>query len=391
MSTSLAVSFAVASFLISWTSAAAQVQRHVSTSGVVLSRQWRVDLRPIVVENPLGLVVGRGKETQGKPYTSIVFTDNETIAVTFVVRAEEARLTSRDGPTTNSSLRLRAIFLGAGDGKVKAKMDWPTQARYAAIIAGQDGTFVTQRGRVLTRYSAEMKELSDLKLPTTESVDWQAHSSPTGRSLLFVPSGLTTSMVPWLWVDGTSLQIVRSWEDLHSGWLSITDSEIAMTKCVWVHECEPGIEVRGLATDWNTVLTLGPKVKPRPVFLDHDTLFLLANPTSLIRINGQVIFSERNSHGGCWWAEAVLSKAGGRFVVPSCKLAGAVRALDLQGTEVFDEILLYDVPYQSSPLALYLPKPWDKDLTTLALSPDGLRLAILNNEVVEMIQLPPVQ
>jgi hypothetical protein len=392
LSTLLAVSFVIASFLISSTTTVAQFGADSLTQRAVLTLRWRNDLRSVVATTPLGLVVGRGKETEGQPHTSIMFIDNNTLVITFVVRASEPKLSARsDEPASNSPLYLRAIFIGAVDGKVKATIDWPTESRYAAIIAGREGTLITERDRILTLYSADAKEIRNLRLPATDSIGWEAHSSLSARNILFVPRLVTGSPVPWIWVDGTSLQVKQSWEDTHSGWINISDTEIAMTKCVWVYTCEPSVEVRSPGTDWKIISTLDRKNKPRPKFVDEEALFLLGNPTELIRASGEMIFSAKKSYEGCWWGEAVTSQNGARFLVPSCRLSNTAPGLDIAGVENLKKILLYDAPFNGTPAPLDLPDLPIKGLAALALSPDGLQLAILNNEVVELIQLPSIQ
>ena len=195
--------------------------------------------------------------------TSLWFLDNNTIVVTYVTRGEKSSpsLSSRDGLSTSLSLRLRAIFLDAASGKVAMTTAWPTESRDAKIVATHDGNFVTQRGTDLTLYSPDLKELKKLKLPPGEEY-WSVSPSPTGRSILFVASNLwTTSPVPWVWVDTDSLRVVCSWKEVRSGWVGISDDKLAMTACVWIRNCQPNVEIRGLTTEW--------KPHPRPPETAH--------------------------------------------------------------------------------------------------------------------------
>jgi hypothetical protein len=360
------------------------VERHPE----IVSPAWRIDLRSNITGIALGLVPGR-REFEGKPHTSLLFTDNDTIAITFVIRHDNPQVSRRATPDEDSPLRLRAIFLDATNGKIRNTLTSPTDSRYSSIVVSRDGKFVTERGTLLTLYSPAMQELKKLELPPTNEIGWLAHPSGTGRTVLFVPSALRTSSVPWIWVDVDSLRIIREWQEVRSGWVAIADDKIAMTACVWVYTCEPKIEVRSLAADWAVIATGGAKNKPRLTFADDDTLFLLGNPRKLVRTNGDVVLEDR-SFEMCWWGEGVSSALAVRLAVPSCKRTGAVPALDMQGSDVFKRILLYDAPFHSLSYTLEIKGPDIKDLTKLAISPDGLKLAILNDDSVEVVQLPPL-
>jgi len=77
-----------------------------------------------------------------------------------------------------------------------------------------------------------------------------------------------------------------------------------------------------------------------------------------------------------------------RFVVPSCKLKGRVQALDLGGYDELSKILVYDPPFHGLSRVLDVKGAKIKDLTLLALSPDGYKLAVLNDESIYLFDLP---
>jgi hypothetical protein len=58
---------------------------------------------------------------------------------------------------------------------------------------------------------------------------------------------------------------------------------------------------------------------------------------------------------------------------------------------VLKKILLYDGSSHGRSYTLDVKGPLIKDLTLFAVSPDGLRLAILNDDYVEVLRLPPLQ
>lgn len=358
---------------------------------------WSANLSTAIGNSPVGVVGGGlGHEYVYEPKRSVWFTDDHTVVATFVTseRRDNPKLPLREPLDENLLLRLRPVFLDAESGKIRSTPDWPAGSRDASIVATHDGKFVTQTGGGLTLYSPELKELKKLRLPPTPTDLSQccAHSSPTGKSILFIASNLrTTSAVPWIWVDTDSLDVVRSWEEVQSGAVGISDGVIAMTTCVWFYKCDPAVEIRGLNTTWTTVASASRQDKPQPQFVTGEFLYLLGNSTRLVRTDGTVIFNEDTHIGGCWSGGAVPSAGGQRFVVPSCKLKGRVEMLDLGGYIVLDKFLVYDSPFVGVSHVLNVKGPKFRDTMLFAISPNGSKLAVLNGESLYVFQLPPLK
>jgi hypothetical protein len=384
---SLVALFLFVHSLISATGAAAAPQRASITA------KWREDLRAAVGSVPLGLVVGHGHETKLQPKTSLWFLDNNTIVATFVTREDKTTLSRRDSLDENLPLRLRAVFLDVGTGSITATSAWPTESRFAGIVATNNGKFVTQRGTALTLYSRDAQELEKLRLPPVQEdlSGWFAHPSPTGRSILFATSDLTTtSATPWIWVDTNSLQIVRSWKETQSGWVGISDNTIAMTACIiWNYHCDPKVEVRGLAAaEWKTIAPIENHDHPYPQFVNEEILVLPGKHTEVLGTDGKTVFASEKSTGGCELWISATSSGGKRFVIPSCHVEGQVLALDIEGRDVLKQLLVYDASSNWKPYALDVRGPKIKGRMQVALSPDGSLLAILNDGWVHLFQLP---
>ena len=175
----------------------------VDASRGAITADWSADLRAPVGSAPLGLVVGGGRETALQPRTSLWFVNRNTVVATFVTREEKPALSSHDSSDTNLPLRLRAIFLDAGTGKVMSTQAWPSESRFAGIVATNDGNFITQRGVVLTLVLPDAKEVRRLNLPPIpKGCGWVGHPSPRGRNILFATPNLTKlSATPWIWVN----------------------------------------------------------------------------------------------------------------------------------------------------------------------------------------------
>lgn len=261
-----------------------------------VSPTWSADLHAAVGSLPLALVVGRGRETTLQPKTSLLFLGNNTIVATFVTQEGKPTLSGRDNSDPNQPLRLRGIFLEADTAKIISTEVWPSSSRFAGVVAGNDQGFVTQRGTELTLYSPSAKELKNLSLPALpeELWGWHAHPSLTGRSILFATSDLTPTTSPreWIWLDTTSLRITRSWEELQSGWIGISDAAMAMTACtIWFYHCEPSVEIRGITTEWKTIAPLEKRSQQFPQFVNKDVLFVSGEPWKLLQTDGKTVGS----------------------------------------------------------------------------------------------------
>jgi hypothetical protein len=259
---------------------------------------------------------------------------------------------------------------------------------YAAIVATNQGSVVTQTGNDLTLYGPDLKLLKRLKLPPLSEYDWAAHPSFTGKNILFVSSELSGNS--WIWVETDTLDVVRSWNEERSGNVAISDNELVMVKCQWAYSCEPQLEVRSVsAKTWKTIGTA--QARSFPQFVSHGSLFLAGDPSKLVRTDGQVVFAEGGPPKGCWWGRVFSSAGGERFIVPVCRTAGKNTTFDIGGQEVLEKLVIYDASLNWRPYELSIGGRKIKGLTELALSPDGRRVALMNGETVELLNLPPLQ
>ena len=382
LSTYSAVLFAIACFLTSGSASAPLSGTSNAPERGNLEPKWRVDLTSIVGSASLGKVFGRTREYQGLPQASLWFTSNETLVATFVTREGQPELASRDGLEASLPLRLRPVFLNANTGKVLTTLDLPTDSRNAGVIAVHDGRFVTQRGNELTLYTPDLKPLKQLKLPLVES-GWIAYPSPSGKNVLLLPSGHKAGS--WLWLDTDSLQILHSWEDNQNGDVAMADDKIAMITCTWSHNCDPRLEIRTANEVWKPI-SPGSR-QSHPQFVSDDMLFLSGHPAKLIRADGGVVFVE-DRFSGCGSGAVFPSANALRFVVPSCKLKGNASASDMGGYQLLQRIYIYDAPFQELAFVLDVGGAKSKGLMRFAVSPDGSKLAILNDESIEVLQLP---
>jgi len=375
------------------------VPTSAKASTQILSPEWTVKLAPYLNAELLGRVVGHGHETHAKPRTSLWFLDDDTVSTTFVTanpEKVEPKLSSRSVSNSNLPLRLRGIFLDTKSGKIRDTQIWPTESRFAGIVAAYDGNFVTQKGNEVTLFSSTFKEMQRLELPVVDDGEWESHTSPTGRSILFIATNLKTRLpVRWIWIRSDDLSILRSWEEIQSGWVEISDKLIAMTSCVWFYDCLPNIQVKGLATDWRTVAPSDRHHARETKFVNDDLIFFedaISDNVRLVHANtGKVVFTQ-NVLGFATKHEVMgpaYSSAGGqRFIVPIFEIKGPVNALDIGGRSVLKRIFLFDAPFHGLSYVINLKPTVSGGEMQFALSPDGLDVAILDGESLQLFKLP---
>jgi hypothetical protein len=368
--------------------------------GRIVTPAWRVDLRPAIGGVPLPFLYSGRYELKGPLVTSLWFTDDDTIVATFVLRGSSEgspKLSTRNGREAALPLRLHGVFLDATTGKIKANADWPSGSRWSKIVAAHDGEFVIQRGNELTLLSSDLSTLHDAKLPPRNEVDWGALPSPTGMNILF--SSLGPDSVSRLWFETDTLQMVHSWEMPLGESTAIADGKVALITCVVNPHCESNVLVRGLSTGWTRIASGHGAQYPQ--FVNEEMLFLPINPLShdpirLVRTDGRVIFSQDQpptTEGWDWCnyvlACAIVSAHENRLIVAGFRPKGGSVALDIGGYSVLNKILVYDVSFDGRPRIFDVGGPKIKDPDHWALSPDGSKLAVLEGESVEVLQLPP--
>lgn len=384
-------------------------RQNVISQHSTVDPEWRIGIQGAIGNHPVGVIWGRARESEGKPTTSLWFISNNVIIATFVTQATEKqpKLSRRNSQDNTSLLRLRAVLLDAITGKIVSTTDWPTESRHSLIVAAHEGTFVTQRGNELTLYDSNLQNLRTTKLPPLDSGDWYAHTSPTGKSVLFYSQELRKGRLVWL--ETEALKILGSWDYGLGGFLTVSDEKLATVSCFFgaqltkedgvyvplrssADRCESKLMMRGISTGWETVAPDEPQVYLQ--FINDDTLFMSGTlERRLIRTDGTVLFEEKNEPRlgwgfGCWGARGVPSADGRRLVIPSCEIKGASLGLDEGGHEALKRIAVYDVKPQVSSYILDVRGPKIKDEMYFAVSPDGSRIAVLNNGFVEVFSLP---
>jgi hypothetical protein len=331
---------------------------------------WGLDLRP----NPL------------------CFTDNKALIATFITREDVTTLARRDQPGEPLSLRLHGIFLDAGAGKVQASKEWSITRPRGGVVAAGDGRFIVLAPGLVALYSPSLELVKDFKLSSEQQSHlWDFHVSPTGKSMLVEYHYPEAS---FQWIDAGSLQPQPAWRDLLTH-VSIFDN--------------------GLAFERNPDITSGVihkvVIRPRdgperavcrvligevnsscgdPEFLSNDVLALLMpHGFSLVPSTGGDAFLKATFPDDEWLGRPLHPSADGkRFAVTVWAHKGGNAFLDIDSHSVLKRILVYDIPSRQPLYSFDAKSQKVKNVSGIALSPDGSLMAILTEGVVEVYRLP---
>jgi hypothetical protein len=229
--------------------------------------------------------------------------------------------------------------------------------------------------------------------------EWGGFPSLSGKHLLFGFSEGGSTF--WRWVETDSLRVVRSWEMHAGGAIGVGDDQIATLMCDLSPKCEPQVMVRGISTGWTPIASAGLGAL-QIQFVSENALLISFNPLSgsavkLMQTDGQVIFNlgQPPTKEGWGWCNSlsaasecgIVSADGKRFGIPGFRTEGGSASFDLGGHSVLKKLLFYELSSQHASI-FDVGGPKITGEVQCAMSPDGLKLAILNDEKIEVFPLP---
>ena len=371
--------------------------------GAVVAPVYRIDLRSVVSE-PYMIESWSGAEGRsGTPIRSLDFLDDARLAVTVVKQATGMPgLATRDEPNTNSAFRLNVVLIGASSGRILDTPDWPSNSRYAGIIAVSDNGFVTERGEELTLYSLDLSPVKRLSLPPLPAGKfteyWSPHPSWSGKRVLLY-AGPVWTKIHWLWVDAENLRLLESWEDVLTSPVTVSDHAFAMkTGGQTFGGTQTTIAIGEPGGNWKSVPSTEGAIYPQ--FVGPDLLYFsrflganasLQNGIFLMRTDSGEVHQLGPPKKGWGLARAITCRTGRRFVIPLVEVKGSYRAFDIGGYDVLRGFLVFDPPFRAPSFTLLVKDSRIKNPEMPALSPDGRHLAIFAypDPIVEVYELPP--
>jgi hypothetical protein len=286
------------------------------------------------------------------------------------------------------------------------------------------GKFIVLTPDRLILYSADLQALRQLDVSLSRLApldEWTAFLSP-GRAALLLEYYPEKPDLKWvdhwpateagslaqsewlkeqcqsghLWIDTENLAVLRKWEwqGKSDQWTeSISDEHMATSLPLrisrpggpWQAVVCPGFLRRGCGS-------------PAQFVSNSSMLVGLYRPErkALVTTDGEVLFmrvllpNQIYGRGGCCDQYPARPSADGRrFAIPISDIKGYVPALDIGGKAVLNRIEVYDLPSRQWIQPVNAKQRRIKNISGLALSPDGTLLGLITSDgVLEVYRLP---
>jgi hypothetical protein len=353
---------------------------------------WTLDLRTVGFTGFAPKQEAWGLNLRPNP---ICFSDADVLVATFITRETLTTLARRDQPGEPLPLRLHAVFLDAGTGKVQASKEWPITRPRGGVVAAGDGRFAVLAPALVALYSPSLELVKDFKLSSEQQSHlWDFHVSSSGKTIL-VEYHYPEATYQWLNSDSLLPQDALWSESLPV--LSISDDkEIASfrdtyVKAKGINVFEALIQPRNAAERTVCRAFAGQAERcGEPEFVSNDVLaILMPHEFNLVSKTGGDAFLKSSFRDDEWLGRPLHPSIDGkRFAVTVWAHKGGSALLDISYHRVLKRIVVYDIPSRHPIYAFEATKRQSKDVSGVAVSPDGSLLAILTDGVLEVYQLP---
>jgi hypothetical protein len=311
----------------------------------------------------------------------ITFLDKERLIVHEVV-LDASRLSSRQS-SDSSQFRLRVSVLDAGSGKSTASAELGTRVHESSIQITSGGALV-RSGETLRLFSRDFVQEKELILPRSED-KYTVTVSASGKNILINRHDEHSSHLEVL--DGGTLQVRQEWIETPPLRRLYSSSDDSIAAADFNQEHILFSEFGGgrwrVIGDSTKLACIGV-----PTFVTDSTLVNACKDFSYISSDGSLIFQDSFSKG-----EALVRK----IAVSQDRKAVAVSLDRTKGSDFWDTgkgiklvatyVLVYDLSLKKRSFTVEVNPPPKSDYD-FALSPDGSRLAILNDRRVTMCSVP---
>ncbi len=353
---------------------------------------WKFDLRSV------GFTGFAPKQEQwglNLRLNPVCFISNDTLIATFITQEDVTTLARRDQPGELLPLRLHGIFLDASTGQVRNTKEWSITRPRGGIIAASEGQFAVLTPGIIALYSPKFDELKKLRLSSEQQSHlWDLYPSPSGKSLLadyHYPEAL------YQWIDVKSLQAQPTWKDgrlplavsISDGELAFLRSQFLKSESVYVNQVIVKSRNGPERAVCRVIAGQGDSCGI-PQFLSNEMLALsMPHGLSVLPKTGGDALLKTTLRDDEWLGRSLYpSSDGRRFAVTVWSHKGGSALLDIDYHSVLKRIEIYDVPNPHPVYALDAKQQRIKDVSGVALSPDGSLMAILTDGVVELYRVP---
>jgi hypothetical protein len=325
------------------------------------------------------------------------FTSVNQLALSWLT-FDDPSVAQNTGPLTARPAHLHVLVLDALTGRKLGLQEWSTPSTAVRFLGVRDGKFLTCTGNVLRLFSPSFEVIREETLPSDRacfnpflSEGWGL--TPSRRYLLL--SSFSAQSYRNSLFDLDTFVAVANWtekrrtNDISDHWLVACcgqQGEVCirgMDQSTW----QP-FQSDGLDKQMNDF-----KLKS-PLFVNDRTLVIEAgNEMAVVEVDGKVLFHARLPKKRSF-GRPVRSSGGERFAIIENRLRGLTNeTLDMYAFPSNDRIVVYSIPDRR---AIYAVKvkgaspwaPWEIHRNQVALSPDGVLLAVASDSVLRVYRLP---
>jgi hypothetical protein len=307
----------------------------------------------------------------------VSFLDNNRLFTYHVVST--VSLADRHSLKASGSYRLDLLMFDVGSGHVSDQKSWPTRRNFSFARSTAAGLLV-RRGDNLISYNQRFEQLGQI----TIQADPEAYStivvSPSGKTVMLNRLLNHASEIEIL--DPRTLHQQRFIRTLASNAYSLSDLALAVpdtsSQRILVH----GFESHAL-TEVEARFKRGCVAEP--IFATDVTIVNALCDVSVVTLSGQVLLQDSPKQETIG-PEIAVSRSGDAIAVPLTRgKGGGFWDTDVRMTAI--SIAVYSIPHRKRVLTIQL-SPLPTQNCDFALSPDGSRLAILNDGDLLVYSVP---
>jgi hypothetical protein len=320
-----------------------------------------------------------------RDYWSVAFINNDDLVLGWTT-LDNSDVGKKTGRLTAAPSHLHAVVLNARTGQKRIVRDWAVSTFYANIYPVAKGEFLICTGNAVRLFSQDfdlIRELTSSRLgPCTAN-----QVSPSGRSFS-IDSGSGKQFQRSV-MKTESFTSVTTWSN--------DARNVHFSDTLLVGNCAPNGELcaRKFDTSWEPFAFSGADRQTWVrCFLDDSTLVLTTRSgLAVVTTDGNPLFRV-NLESRHLIGETAFSSGGQRFAVVQMRMRGVTNEiLEMYAFPSDDQVVVYGLPERK---AIYARKvkgtspwpPFTEHRNRLAISSDGRLLAILDDGILSVYQLP---
>lgn len=329
---------------------------------------------------------------QMSPHNSpgIIFLDDRRLIVYEVLPT--GTLSSRENPDSSSAFELHASVLDAATGTLLFTKDWGARSHDSSIQVTTGGILV-RTGDVLRILASDFSEIRRLTFPDSSDRHDPMHCdqrimsvSPTRKTLMLNCYNTTLHFSRLDVWDGSTFRQTRAWSDaplVHR--YSISDVGIATS--------DPN-QQRILFTEfgsgsWESVgKSFDVACVSQTVFLNNNVLAKGGcNELSLLTVEGKILMTDHPEKRETLGDDKIAVAQSGGILAASLAQGKGGGFFDTDVRRTRMRVAVYDSSLKKRVLTVDVV-PLPESNYEFALSPDGSKLAILNDRNVSVYSVP---